>query len=47
MARARESIVVPRLGGKTALATFVAAIFAFVGESQLTQVMSFSLATLD
>jgi hypothetical protein len=38
MARAHESSLAPRLGGKTALATFVAMIFAFVAESQLTQV---------
>lgn len=37
MASARESSVAPRLGGKTALVTFVAVIFAFVGETQLTQ----------
>lgn len=42
MASARESSVAPRLGGKTALVTFVAVIFAFVGETQLTQVISFT-----
>lgn len=42
MTRARESSLAPRLGGKTALATFVAVIFAFVGETQLTQVKNFS-----
>lgn len=47
MACERESPVTPRLGGKTALVTFVAMIFAFVGETQLTQVISFSSATSD
>ncbi|KAG1749969.1 uncharacterized protein EDB91DRAFT_1327374 [Suillus paluster] len=43
MARARESSVALRLGGKTALATFVAVIFAFVGETQLTQYVQTTL----
>ncbi|OAX42945.1 hypothetical protein K503DRAFT_766249 [Rhizopogon vinicolor AM-OR11-026] len=33
----------PRLGGKTALLTFVAVIFAFVGETQLTQYVQTTL----
>jgi hypothetical protein len=47
MAAERESTVAPRLGGKTAVVTFVAVIFAFVGETQLTQVISSSSATLN
>ncbi|KAG2061818.1 hypothetical protein BDR06DRAFT_985829 [Suillus hirtellus] len=39
----RESPVTPRLGGKTALVTFVAMIFAFVGETQLTQYVQTTL----
>ncbi|KAG1833766.1 hypothetical protein EV424DRAFT_1364018 [Suillus variegatus] len=43
MACERESPVTPRLGGKTALVTFVAMIFAFVGETQLTQYVQTTL----
>ncbi|KAG2044874.1 hypothetical protein BDR03DRAFT_937424 [Suillus americanus] len=43
MAGERESSVTPRLGGKTALVTFVAVIFAFVGETQLTQYVQTTL----
>lgn len=39
MARARESSSGSRLGGKAALAVFVAMLFAFVAETQFTQVM--------
>ncbi|KAG2366510.1 hypothetical protein BDR07DRAFT_1327812 [Suillus spraguei] len=39
----RESSVAPRLGGKAALVTFVAVIFAFVGETQLTQYVQIKL----
>jgi hypothetical protein len=40
MTHARESSFGPHLGGKAALAVFVAMIFSFVGETQLTQVMN-------
>lgn len=43
MACERESPVTPRLGGKTVLVTFVAMIFAFVGETQLTQYVQTTL----
>ncbi|KAG2150027.1 hypothetical protein BD769DRAFT_1410033 [Suillus cothurnatus] len=43
MAAERESTVAPRLGGKTAVVTFVAVIFAFVGETQLTQYVQTTL----
>ncbi|KAG1757598.1 hypothetical protein EDB19DRAFT_1658098 [Suillus lakei] len=43
MAYERGSSVVPRLGGKTALVTFFAVIFAFVGETQLTQYVQTTL----
>ncbi|KAG2154824.1 hypothetical protein DEU56DRAFT_770649 [Suillus clintonianus] len=43
MACERESSVAPRLGGNTALVTFVAVIFAFVGETRLTQYVQTTL----
>ncbi|KAG0708838.1 hypothetical protein DFH29DRAFT_889286 [Suillus ampliporus] len=43
MTRTHESSVAARLGGKIALATFVAVIFAFVVQSQLTQYVQTTL----
>ncbi|KAG1783980.1 hypothetical protein EV702DRAFT_1056634 [Suillus placidus] len=43
MACVRESSITPRISGKTALVTFVAVIFAFVGETQLTQYVQTTL----